>query len=146
MTALAARPSDAIRAELAALNPFPREAAAVDAALAGGDRLCAVAGHPIGHSRSPALFARLFGRYGLPYAYTRIDSPDPAAVLRLAARLDLRGLSVTLPLKEAMVPYCDTLSPDATADRGREHGGPVRGPVPRQQHGLARSAGAARAP
>ncbi len=115
MAALAARPSDALRAELAALNPFPGEAAVVDGALAAGSLLCAVAGHPIGHSRSPALFARLIERYNLPYAYSRIDSADPAAVLGLAARLDLRGLSVTLPLKEAVVPYCDTLSPDAAA-------------------------------
>jgi shikimate dehydrogenase len=110
---LAARPSAALRAELAALNPLPDEAAAVDEALAHGARLCAVAGHPIGHSRSPALFARLMAHYDLPYAYTRIDAADPAAVLGLAARLDLRGLSVTLPLKEAMLPYCDTLSTDA---------------------------------
>lgn len=115
MAALAARPSDALRAELAALNPFPGEAAAFDAAIAGGDRLCAVVGHPVGHSRSPALFARLFARYDLPYVYTRIDSPDLAAIFRLAARLDVRGLSVTLPLKEAVIPYCDTLSPDAAA-------------------------------
>jgi len=115
MATLAARPSATLRAELAALNPSPVDAEAVDAALAGGALLCAVAGHPIGHSRSPALFARLCARYGLPYAYTRIDCADPVAVLRLAARLDLRGLSVTLPLKEAMLPYCDTLSPDAAA-------------------------------
>ena len=112
---LAARPSNEIRAELAALNPYPGEVATVDAALADGDRLCAVAGHPIGHSRSPALFPRLFERYGLPYTYTRIDSADPVMVLGIAARLDLRGLSVTLPLKEAILPYCDTLSPDAAA-------------------------------
>ncbi len=115
LAALAARPLAALRAELGALNPFPGEAAAVDDALAGGARLCAVAGHPIGHSRSPALFARLFEEYGLPYAYTRIDAADPAVVLGLAARLDLRGLSVTLPLKGAIVPHCDTLSPDAEA-------------------------------
>ncbi len=115
LAVLPAAPSDALRAELAALNPYPAEAAAVDGALADGSLLCAVAGHPIGHSRSPALFARLIERYGLPYAYTRIDSADAGAVLGLAARLDLRGLSVTLPLKEAVLPYCDTLSPDAAA-------------------------------
>jgi shikimate dehydrogenase len=115
MAALGARPPDVLRVELGALNPFPSEAAAVDAAIAGGAGLCAVVGHPIGHSRSPALFARLIERYGLPYAYARMDSADPAAVLGLAARLDLRGLSVTLPLKAAVLPYCDTLSADAAA-------------------------------
>ena len=115
MAALSARPSDALRAELAALNPSPEEATVIDGANAGGSRLCVVAGHPIGHSRSPLLFTRLFERYGLPYAYGRIDSADPVAVLGLAARLDVRGLSVTLPLKEAMLSYCDTLSPDAAA-------------------------------
>ncbi len=154
LAALSAAPSAALRAELAALNPYPTEAAAVDGALANGVRLCAVAGHPIGHSRSPALFARLIERYGLPYAYTRIDSADAAAVLGLAARLDLRGLSVTLPLKEAVLPHCDTLSPDAAAIGavntvvrcgGRVHGSNtdwlgVRAPLAH----LARRAGAGR--
>lgn len=115
LAAFGARPSDTLRAELGALNPFPDEEATVDRALSGGALLCAVAGHPIGHSRSPALFTRLFEEYGLPYTYTRIDATDPATVLDLAARLELRGLSVTLPLKETIVPHCDTLSPDATA-------------------------------
>ena len=115
VAALADRPPEAVRAELAALNPFSDEAEAIDAALAAGARLCAVAGRPIGHSRSPALFARLAAHYGLPYAYARIDSADPVAALGLAARLDLRGLSVTLPLKEAVLPYCHSLSPDAAA-------------------------------
>lgn len=132
VAALGARLPDELRAKLAARNPLSAEAAAVDDALAGGALLCAVAGHPIGHSRSPALFARLFEEYGLPYTYTRIDAVDPAAALDLAARLDLRGLSVTLPLKETILPHCDTLSPDAAAIGavntivrcgGRVHGG-----------------------
>lgn len=101
------------RAEISAANPLPGEAANIDDALVGGARLCAVAGHPISHSRSPALFAKLIERYDLPYAYTRIDLDDPAALLALADRLDLRGLSVTLPLKERVIPCCDTLSADA---------------------------------
>lgn len=115
VTALGARLPDELRAELAALNPSPAEAAAVDDAIAAGARLCAVAGHPIGHSRSPPLFARLVERYGLPYAYARLDAADPATLVALAARLDLRGLSVTLPLKESIVAHCDILSPDAVA-------------------------------
>ena len=36
LAALAATPPTPLRAELAALNPYPDEAAAVDAAIAGG--------------------------------------------------------------------------------------------------------------
>lgn len=109
------RPSPALRAELATANPDPDEAAAVDRALQDGRLLCAVVGHPVAHSRSPAVFSRLIGRYGLPYAYTRIDAPSADAAVSLVRRLALRGLSVTIPFKEGMLRHCDTLSPEARA-------------------------------
>ncbi|NLX49461.1 MAG: bifunctional shikimate kinase/shikimate dehydrogenase [Methanospirillum sp.] len=113
LAALDEKPSPSDRAALAALNPVPGEAARVDAALARGAGLCAVLGHPVAHSRSPALFARLFDCYGLPYAYTRVDHPDPGEAVRLARRCGARGLSVTVPHKEAAAALCDSLAPDA---------------------------------
>lgn len=115
LTWLENRPSAALREELAAANPDPGEAAVVDRELTDGRLLCAVVGHPIGHSRSPAVFARLAEMYGLPYAYTRIDAPSADAAVSLARRLGLRGLSVTIPFKEAMLRQCDLLSPEAEA-------------------------------
>ena len=112
---LGRRPSPDLRAELAAASPDPAEAAGVDEALADGRLLLAVVGHPVGHSRSPALFGRLIATYGLPYAYTRIDAASVDDALSLARRLDVRGLSVTIPHKESVVGHCDTLSPEAEA-------------------------------
>ena len=104
-----------LRKELAAANPCPDEAAAVDRVLAEGRLVCAVVGHPVGHSRSPAVFARLIEVYGLPYVYTRIDAPTADTAVSLARRLDLRGLSVTIPFKEEVLRHCDALSPEAEA-------------------------------
>lgn len=112
---LEARPSAPLRKELAAANPDPFEAAMVDRAVTDGSLLCAVVGHPVGHSRSPAVFARLAEIHGLPYAFTRIDAASAEAAVSLARRLDLRGLSVTIPFKDAMLGHCDTLSPEAEA-------------------------------
>lgn len=112
---LARRPAPELRAELAAASPDPAEAAGVDEALADGRLLLAVVGHPIGHSRSPALFGRLIATYGLPYAYTRIDAATVEDALSLARRLGIRGLSVTIPHKEAVLCHCDTLAPEAEA-------------------------------
>ncbi len=125
------RPSPTLRAELMATNPDRDEAAGVDLALEDGRLLCAVVGHPVGHSRSPALFARLIAAYGLPYAYTRIDVVTVDDAIGLAQRLGIRGLSVTIPHKEAVLRHCDTLSPEAeqigavntvVLCRGRLHG------------------------
>lgn len=62
-------------------------------------RFYAVAGSPCSHSLSPPLFGRLFGRYKMNSRYLRFCWPDFSDIARMAAKLDLRGLSVTLPFK-----------------------------------------------
>ena len=62
-------------------------------------RFYAVAGSPCRHSLSPPLFNRLFSEYRLNSRYLRLCWPDFEDIIRIAAKLDLRGLSVTLPFK-----------------------------------------------
>ncbi|MEE1621120.1 shikimate dehydrogenase family protein [Zafaria sp. J156] len=73
----------------------------------------AVVGQPIGHSRSPVLHRAAYAHLGLPIGYDAIDAGVPDAA-ELAARLrgeaGWRGLSVTMPLKHALVPHMDSVS------------------------------------
>ncbi len=63
-------------------------------------RLFAVVGDPIGHSRSPLIFERLFHAAGLDAAYLRLAAPSAAAALETAASMPLAGLNVTAPFKQ----------------------------------------------
>ena len=66
-------------------------------------------GSPLGHSLSPALHARLGG-----YRY-ELRELAPAALGDFLARRDFRGINVTLPYKQAVLPYLDALDPQAAA-------------------------------
>ena len=74
----------------------------------------AVLGHPISHSKSPALHRAAYAHLGVDIAYSAIDVteaalPDFMRQVRDEARADgsWRGLSVTMPLKSAMLAEVD---------------------------------------
>ncbi|AXJ09038.1 shikimate dehydrogenase [Arthrobacter sp. PM3] len=74
----------------------------------------AVLGHPISHSKSPALHRAAYAYLGVDYAYSATDVTEAALPefmrrVRDEARADgsWRGLSVTMPLKTAMVAEVD---------------------------------------
>lgn len=76
-------------------------------------RRAAVLGHPIGHSRSPLLHGAAYRALGVDIDYSAIDMlPEDAA--SFAARLRTEpgwvGVSVTMPLKAALIPHLDALS------------------------------------
>lgn len=64
-------------------------------------------GEKLGHSYSPMIHARLAG-----YAYELREVAPEALDTFLKAR-DFRGLNVTIPYKQAVLPYCSELSPIA---------------------------------
>lgn len=71
----------------------------------------AVIGHPIGHTMSPFIQKRLFQLSGIPMDYQVLDLPDLAAGLT-----QLRGLdcfNVTIPYKQAILPFLDAVDPQA---------------------------------
>ena len=74
----------------------------------------AVLGHPISHSKSPALHRAAYAHLGVPLNYSAIDVTEDALPAFMArVREDVRqgegwrGLSVTMPLKSAMVREVD---------------------------------------
>ncbi|WP_445156188.1 shikimate dehydrogenase [Arthrobacter sp. Hor0625] len=72
----------------------------------------AVLGHPISHSKSPALHRAAYARLGVDIAYDAVDLTVPQLPEFLAAvRADgsWRGLSVTMPLKAAMAAAVDSV-------------------------------------
>jgi shikimate dehydrogenase len=70
----------------------------------------AVLGHPISHSKSPALHHAAYSRLGIGISYTAIDVTEqllPSLMRQLRNQPGWRGLSVTMPLKTAMVGEVD---------------------------------------
>lgn len=73
-------------------------------------------GSPIAHSLSPALHRAAYAELGLDWRYDPIDV-DTVALPGFLAGLDERwvGLSLTMPLKQAVLPLCARLGPVAAA-------------------------------
>ena len=61
-------------------------------------------GEKLGHSHSPRIHSALFG-----YAYTLRELRPEELPAFLEAR-EFRGLNVTIPYKQAVIPFCGTLS------------------------------------
>jgi shikimate dehydrogenase len=83
-------------------------------------RRAAVLGHPISHSKSPALHRSAYAKLGLDIEYSAIDVTVerlPAFMAGLEDGDNWCGLSVTMPLKTAMVAQVDEVR-GAGADLG----------------------------
>ncbi len=76
-------------------------------------RLMGVAGYPCAHSKGPRLFNALFNFYGLDYHYTWFEDPELDEILRVARHLDVKGLSVTIPFKQEIIPLIDEVEEHA---------------------------------
>ena len=73
----------------------------------------AVIGHPIGHTMSPFIHKRLFELSHENGDYTVLDiSPDELPV-KIHALNELAGYNITIPNKQAIIPYLDTLDKKA---------------------------------
>jgi shikimate dehydrogenase len=74
-----------------------------------------VIGDPVAHSLSPLLHNAAFAALGLDWVSVAFEVPAGGAAGAVAAlrALGLRGLSVTMPHKEAVAPLVDGCSPTA---------------------------------
>lgn len=73
-------------------------------------------GHPLGHSFSRAYFLNRFAREGRDADYLNFDLPSIDLFPQvLQEHPNLRGLNVTLPYKQTIIPFLDELSPEAQA-------------------------------
>ena len=78
-------------------------------------RIFGVLGDPVDHSLSPAMQNAAFVATQLPHLYLRFRVPARAlrGALGEARQLAMGGLNLTLPLKEAVLPLLDALTPEA---------------------------------
>jgi shikimate dehydrogenase len=79
-------------------------------------RRAAVLGKPVRHSLSPTLHAAAYAVLGLDWVYDAHEV-DEHGLAAFVAGLDetWAGLSLTMPLKRAAIPLCDTLGKMAAA-------------------------------
>lgn len=82
----------------------------------GTPRRAAVLGSPVAHSLSPALHRTAYAELGLPWSYAAVEVSEPG----LAPFLDgldetWAGLSLTMPLKAAVLPLLASVSDLARA-------------------------------
>jgi shikimate dehydrogenase len=88
-----------------------------DVPVSGEPRRAAVLGHPVGHSLSPVLHRAAYARLGLAgWTYQAVDV-DEAGLPGFFAGLDQEwvGLSLTMPLKRAVLALLSSISPLAAA-------------------------------
>jgi shikimate dehydrogenase len=83
--------------------------------ISGNTALYGVLGHPVAHSRSPAMHNAAFAHLGIDAAYVALPVPPErlAEAVVGAYALGFQGLNVTVPHKQAALALCATV--DATA-------------------------------
>jgi shikimate dehydrogenase len=90
--------------------------------MSQGTMIMGVAGRPVLHSLSPAIFRELFAAEGLrtegpeaEAAYLRVAARSAGEALSLFRALRMRGMNLTAPFKEEAAALADELTPDAAA-------------------------------
>ena len=83
--------------------------------ITAGTRLLALFGYPAGHSLSPDMHNAAFEKMGLDYCYLAIevkpeDLPDAVRAVRA---FGMRGVNITVPHKEKVVPLLDEIDGEA---------------------------------
>ena len=79
----------------------------------GKTKLLGLIGTPVEHSKSPAMYNYCFDKYGLNCAYLAfdVDMDHVADAIAALRTFHVMGCNVTMPLKNAVIPYLDEVSP-----------------------------------
>ena len=73
-------------------------------------------GYPLGHSFSISYFNEKFQNEGINARYINFEIPNIEQLPEIVAQNpDLQGLNVTIPYKQKVMQYLDTVSPEARA-------------------------------
>ena len=80
--------------------------------ILGTTRLIALLGDPVAHSLSPAMHNPAFEHYGLDFAYVplRVSAENLKTALDALRAFNFRGANVTLPHKQAVIPFLDQVT------------------------------------
>ena len=83
--------------------------------IRGTTRVVGVWGWPVKHSASPAMHNAAFAALGLDWVYVPFAvAPERVGTAVAAIRaLDMAGVNITVPLKETVAPFLDTISDTA---------------------------------
>ncbi|HOV79804.1 MAG TPA: shikimate dehydrogenase [Bacillota bacterium] len=83
--------------------------------ISGKTKVCGIIGYPVEHSFSPAMHNAAFRALGLDYVYIPFPvKPCDLGTATEAVRVfGLVGVNVTIPHKEAVIPFLDELSEEA---------------------------------
>lgn len=79
----------------------------------GATELYGILGNPVRHSLSPAMHNAAFAALGLNKVYVPLGATDAGEALAAFRTLGVRGASVTIPHKEAVLPFLDSIDPVA---------------------------------
>ena len=89
--------------------------------LSRDTKITGIIGSPVAHSASPAMHNRAFAHLGLDFVYLPLEVQDIEAFVNRMARDDtrtfdwkLRGFSVTIPHKRAVIPLLDEVNESAS--------------------------------
>lgn len=77
----------------------------------GKTTVCAVIGDPVGHSLSPCMHNAAYRAKELDFVYVAFHVKDVEKAISGMTGFGIRGLSVTIPHKLAVMPYLDEISP-----------------------------------
>jgi shikimate dehydrogenase len=80
--------------------------------ILGTTRLIALLGDPVSHSLSPAMHNPAFVQNGIDFAYVplRVKTEDLSTAVEALRVFNFRGANVTLPHKQAIMPFLDEIS------------------------------------
>lgn len=79
----------------------------------GATEIYGIIGNPVRHSLSPAMHNAAFAALGLNKAYVPFPVQDVAPALAGLLALGVRGASVTIPHKQAVIPFLASIDPVA---------------------------------
>ena len=85
--------------------------------ITGETKLLGVIGHPVKHSLSPVMHNAAIAHLGLDYVYLPfpVQPEDLAAALSGFAAIGLKGFNITIPHKQAILPFLSSVEPVAQA-------------------------------
>jgi|MudIll2142460700_1097286.scaffolds.fasta_scaffold40649_2 shikimate dehydrogenase len=75
--------------------------------------LFALFGNPVAQSLSPLMHLAAYGAMGIPARYEAFQVGNPEEMIRLIREQNIRGASVTIPLKTAVMAFLDEVDEDA---------------------------------
>jgi shikimate dehydrogenase len=85
--------------------------------ITGSTRLVGIIGWPVSHSLSPRMHNAAYAALGLDWAYLPLPVPPERVgdAVRGLVALGFAGANVTVPHKQAVIPFLDELTPVARA-------------------------------